>query len=71
MGRGFLDIYPGKAVSSDLQSLVSDYATNQELVSWCVSSFALCRREDLIWYLQDAHGRVRSVRVGIGEKLLA
>ena len=71
MRSGFLDIYPGKAVSAHLQSLMSDYATNQELVSWCVSSFAVCRRADLIWYLQDAHGRVRSVRVGVGEKLLA
>ena len=25
----------------------------------------------LIWYLQNAHCRVRSVRVGVGEKLLA
>ena len=39
VGRGFLDIYPGKAVSAHLQSLMSDYATNQELVSWCVSPF--------------------------------
>jgi hypothetical protein len=30
--RGFLDIYPGQAYPPHLQSLVSGYATNQELL---------------------------------------
>jgi len=31
VGRGFLDTYPAQAFPPHLKSLVSDYATNQEL----------------------------------------